>query len=216
MSWIKLDDALPSNRKIKDLSDRAFRLYVYGLCYCGRDLTDGIIDKDDERIIRATARASAKHVRELEDAGLWLRVNGHKVVNDYLKYNPTREKVEADREAARLRMRGHRSSGEGSGDGSTECSGEQTQEVRLPSTSTRTSTRKSLTAELDFALERLLGVLTDADGETGNVLAAIISGNRLAVGDVEWARECASGPGVKSPSAVAVAELKKRARKDGV
>ncbi len=48
MSWIKLDDALPSNRKIKDLSDRAFRLYVYGLCYCGRDLTDGIIDKDDE------------------------------------------------------------------------------------------------------------------------------------------------------------------------
>jgi hypothetical protein len=208
MSWIKLDDALPSNRKIKDLSDRAFRLYVYGLCYCGRDLTDGIIDKDDERIIRATARASAKHVQELEDAGLWVRVNGHKVVNDYLKYNPTREKVESDREAARIRMQGRR----GSGEGSKECSPEQTGELLLPSTSTRTSTRVSLTAELDFALERLLEVLTDADSETANVVAAIISGNRLAVGDVEWARECAAGPGVNSPSAVAVAELKKRVR----
>lgn len=210
MSWIKLDDALPSNRKIKDLSDRAFRLYVYGLCYCGRDLTDGVIDKDDERIIRATARASAKHVQELENAGLWVRVNGHKIVNDYLKYNPTREKVEADREAARLRMQGRRGSGAGSQERSGEPTGEPTGELRLPRTSTRTSTRVSLTAELDFALERLMEVLTDADSETENVVAAIIAANRLAVGDVEWARECASGPGVNSPSAVAVAELKKR------
>lgn len=105
MSWIKLDDSLPDNAKIEGLSDRAFRLYVYGLCLCGRKLTDGTITNKDAMVLRSQAQATKRHVEELEAAGLWVRENGHRVVNDYLDYNPTKAKALEDKEKARERMR---------------------------------------------------------------------------------------------------------------
>lgn len=117
MSWIKLDDALPDHRKFEGLSDKAFRLYVYGLCLCGRKLTDGNLSETDVRVLFAQTGGKPRHVRELEDAGLWIRTNGHMVVNGYLEYNPSAEKVMHDREEAKARMRELRAarSGERSG-----------------------------------------------------------------------------------------------------
>ena len=43
MTWIKLDDGFPNNPKIVGLSDHSFRLYIAGLCYSGKYLTDGFI-----------------------------------------------------------------------------------------------------------------------------------------------------------------------------
>jgi hypothetical protein len=56
-----------------------------------------------------------------------------------------------------------------------------------------------------------LATLSDADEGTEGTLRSVIKRNALSQGDIEWARECATGPGVRSPSAVAVAELHKRA-----
>lgn len=60
-------------------------------------------------------------------------------------------------------------------------------------------------------IDRLLNVLTDQDQRTKRTITKLVRDNALTEGDLEWARECATGPGVNSPSSVAVAELKKRA-----
>ena len=60
------------------------------------------------------------------------------------------------------------------------------------------------------ALHKLLQALTDADPGTAVTIRGIAKRHRLAEGDFMWALECAEGPGVNSPSAVAVAELRKR------
>ena len=57
---------------------------------------------------------------------------------------------------------------------------------------------------------KLLNALKDKNSGTANTIDRIAARYRLAEGDFAWALECASGPGVVSPSAVAVAELKKR------
>lgn len=67
----------------------------------------------------------------------------------------------------------------------------------------------STTAVPKIAVEKLLEALTDADEGTAGVVWSLI-GRGCSEGDVAWALECATGPGVKSPSSVAVAELKKR------
>jgi hypothetical protein len=61
MPWAKFDDRYPWHRKVRPLSDAAFRLDVSAICWCAENLTDGVI----------------------------------------LPENPTREKVEEDREKRR-------------------------------------------------------------------------------------------------------------------
>lgn len=61
-----------------------------------------------------------------------------------------------------------------------------------------------------IVLEKLLAALTDADAGTAIVVRSLIRRYRLSEGDLAWALECATGPGVVSPAAVAVAELRKR------
>jgi hypothetical protein len=43
VTWVKLSDDFASHPVVLGLSDGAFRLYVAGLCYCARHLTDGVI-----------------------------------------------------------------------------------------------------------------------------------------------------------------------------
>jgi hypothetical protein len=46
MTWVRLDDQFPDHPKVVNLSDRAFRLHVWGICYSARFLTDGLIQRD--------------------------------------------------------------------------------------------------------------------------------------------------------------------------
>ena len=62
----------------------------------------------------------------------------------------------------------------------------------------------------EHAREKLLKVLTDGDRNTAHTVDRLARRYRLAEGDFAWAAECANGPGVVSPSGVAVSELKKR------
>ena len=61
----------------------------------------------------------------------------------------------------------------------------------------------------DMALWKLLRALTDRDEGTEGVLNALAVKHKLPEAAFGYALDCATGPGVVSPTAVAVAELKK-------
>jgi len=106
MAWIYLDDQMPDHPKVAGISDAAFRLHVSGICYSGRQLTDGLIEADEvPRLVRKFKRAAPS---ELVDAGLWLPVGvagstDLYEIHDYLDWNPSREKVLARRQKAKDR-----------------------------------------------------------------------------------------------------------------
>lgn len=107
MPWVRLDDRFPSHRKIDLLSDRAFRLYVSALCWSSENLTEGFIP--DENVTRiAHVRSTKATAKELEERGLWERVNAGWQIHDYLDYNPTRASVQAEREKNAARQQEYR------------------------------------------------------------------------------------------------------------
>jgi hypothetical protein len=98
MSWAKLDDQFPDHVKVMGAGPLASWLHVCGLCYCGRMLTDGYIPFRQVRKLADVdnpEELAAILVRE----GLWEEAPGGYVIHDYLDYNPSREKVEATRQA---------------------------------------------------------------------------------------------------------------------
>lgn len=107
MTWARLDDMFPWNRKIRRLSDAAFRVHTTGIVACARDLTDGLIRQDDIDDF-PPQRTLDKGLRELVDRGLWEVVEGGWRIHDYLDYNPSKVDVEAERAAARERQRKRR------------------------------------------------------------------------------------------------------------
>lgn len=117
MTWVKLDDGMPGNRKMLRVTVPARYLYVVGLCHCSQGLTNGEIDNGALPLLHAQAGTKRSHVAELVDAGLWLERDGGYEVRDYLDYQPSREKVLAEREAKRLRVQKHRNKTAGNADG---------------------------------------------------------------------------------------------------
>lgn len=101
--WVKIDDGFTDHPKIEALSDKAFRLHVAGLCFCGRTMSDGFIPSS--RVNRLLPKVTQRMVAELTDAGVWLERPGGFDVKDFLAYNPSKKKVEADRDAAAERKR---------------------------------------------------------------------------------------------------------------
>lgn len=109
MTWVKLDDQFPDHPKIDQAGPLAGWLYVCGLAYCNRQLTDGFIPKATMPRL-STVPAPAKHAAALVAAGLWDAVEGGWQVHDYLDFQPSREKVLAERAAATERQRRSRKS----------------------------------------------------------------------------------------------------------
>jgi hypothetical protein len=104
MPWAKFDDRFPSNRKVRLLSDGAFRLYVSAICWSAENLTDGVVKTSELRLV-ADVKAARTRVKELEEAELFevLEGVGWKI-HDYHEYNPTAEQVRADRAAKTARQ----------------------------------------------------------------------------------------------------------------
>ncbi|MFE7954421.1 hypothetical protein [Streptomyces sp. NPDC057413] len=104
MPWARFDDRFPSNRKVRLLSDGAFRLYVSAICWSAENLTDGVIKTAELRLV-ADVRASRTRAKELVEAGLFEVVEGVGwKIHDYHEYNPTAEQVRADRAAKAARQ----------------------------------------------------------------------------------------------------------------
>jgi hypothetical protein len=105
VTWVKLEDDFSENPKIAGLSDSALALWVTGLAYCNRNLTDGFIPSQvGLGQLRYCDGNAVPSIRELERTGLWDEVTGGWEVHDFHDYQPTREAVLAERAAARERM----------------------------------------------------------------------------------------------------------------
>lgn len=104
MTWLKIDDRMADNPKFLALGDDyelGLAVYLAGLCYCGAHLTDGNIPKVRAHTLTPNAQRIAP---KLVEAGLWHKNSNGYTVNDYLEYNPSREKVESERQAWRERQ----------------------------------------------------------------------------------------------------------------
>ena len=82
MTWIKLDDGFPTNPKILPLSDAAFRLYIEGLCYSGKYLTDGFLNV---AIVRRLGDPT-----ELVEAGIWESIEGGFQIDGFALFKASR------------------------------------------------------------------------------------------------------------------------------
>lgn len=116
MTWVRFDDQFPIHRKIGGLPDALFRLHSEAIFWCARNTTDGVIRRSE--FTQLGSRAKPSRAAELVDRGLWhpadnlcvqcalaLEEAGTKVpddgwvVHDYLGFQPSRVKVNHEREA---------------------------------------------------------------------------------------------------------------------
>lgn len=106
---IALHDAIEDHPKFVGLSDDCFGLWVRGIGYCRRELTDGFIPEAAAVRRCRGKRPPAAQFAELcgppagapTKAPLWSRVLGGFQVHDYLDWNPSAEEVEAKRKEKR-------------------------------------------------------------------------------------------------------------------
>ena len=104
MPWARFDERYPSHRKVRPLSDAAFRLDVSAVCWSSEHLTDGFVSTDDLALVSDVKRPKAA-ANELVKRGRWDEVDGGWAIHDFHIYNPSSDKVRADREAAAERQR---------------------------------------------------------------------------------------------------------------
>ena len=122
MPWVRFDDVFPIHRKVRGLSDPAFRLHAEAIFWCARNLTDGFVPAAD-LLDLASARRPLKFVPELVIRGMWHladEVCDSKkcpayveqpserdgwLLHDYFEYQPTKAQVIKEREQNAERQR---------------------------------------------------------------------------------------------------------------
>lgn len=104
MAWVKLDDHFDEHPKIARLDNDALALFVCGLAYCNRNLTDGFIPFQVGRgQLRYCNGGTDKAIDQLETVGCWEPRDGGWYVHDYDDYQMSREQVLAERERGKSR-----------------------------------------------------------------------------------------------------------------
>lgn len=117
MTWVRNDDQSSIHRKVRPLSDAAYRLNQEAKEWCSRNLTDGRIAADE--FPGSSCRATPKYASELVRRGLWHRAGGEHCghercsppgadgysIHDYLDYNPSAVQVAKERAAKAERQR---------------------------------------------------------------------------------------------------------------
>lgn len=92
MPWSKIDDQFYDHPKTVAAGPIGIALFVCGLSYCSRQLTDGFIAKAQVRRLIDVDDPYAV-AEKLIEVGFWEQVNGGYQVHDYLEYNPSRGQV---------------------------------------------------------------------------------------------------------------------------
>lgn len=103
MTWLKTDDRFPEHRKVRRLTDGAYRLHHTAMCACAKDETDGLVTEADIADMEHGARLR-KHVDALVTAGLWEVTEQGWIIHDFLHYNPSHEQSNAKRANDRERQ----------------------------------------------------------------------------------------------------------------
>lgn len=109
MPWVKLDDAFFTDESAMAAGPDGRLLFIAGLCHASRNLTDGAIDKRVLPSVAALAGADPAAADLLVELGLWVDEGATYRAPRYLDFNPSAEKVRAEREAAKRRMKDKRS-----------------------------------------------------------------------------------------------------------
>ena len=124
--WVKLDDDFVDHPKIVAVGPLAGWLFVAGLCYANRLLTDGFIPEN--QIIRLLPKASGltrgvtkQLATKLCRVGLWKstevrHVKGYRV-HDFFDYQPSKKQVLLERAKTRERQTRWRWKNDGENDG---------------------------------------------------------------------------------------------------
>ena len=99
-TYAKIEHSLYDNPKIVGLSCEAFRAYVEGILYSGKNLTDGFLD---ERIVaRMWGVQVAEELTNNDPANpSWERVDGGWLIYGFTERQNTKESVDAKREQKR-------------------------------------------------------------------------------------------------------------------
>jgi hypothetical protein len=107
MALLRLDDAFPEHPKVLAAGGDAAWLYICGLSYSNRQLTDGFIPttalrrlSDRKNPVVLAQRLVAVHLWDAVDAG-W-------AIHDFLAYQRSRAEIQDERGKARDRMATHR------------------------------------------------------------------------------------------------------------
>jgi hypothetical protein len=101
MTWVKLDEHFVDHPKVITAGPLASWLFVAGLCYANRLLTNGFIPKDQlDRLVvqNGTHRQDpVKLAHKLCEVNLWKPATIHGQsgyqIHDFLRYQPSRRQV---------------------------------------------------------------------------------------------------------------------------
>jgi hypothetical protein len=96
--WAKIDDQFYDHPKVVAAGPVAIALFVCGLSYCNRHLTDGFISSAQIRRL-LDVDAPENVADKLVSVGLWENVIGGYKVHDYLDYNMSSAQIKTEREA---------------------------------------------------------------------------------------------------------------------
>jgi hypothetical protein len=116
--WVKIDDHFDEHPKMAKVGPLGWGLWLAGLAYCNRNLTDGFIPFTKARMLVSLdiapddgklwtlARVSGMAGDDLDvewliallvDVGIWHETPGGYLVHDYAEYQPTKAQVLAER-----------------------------------------------------------------------------------------------------------------------
>jgi hypothetical protein len=136
MGWVRISDDFYDHVKFADVTPLGVALWVTSLAWCNRNLTDGVIPRSvaarliDTRGIalyetdveRGQEALWLDAVGELTHSGLWVDEGKQYRIHDYLRFQPSGEKIRAERkktaerqEAWRNRNRNEGSNGQDNG-----------------------------------------------------------------------------------------------------
>lgn len=102
MPWFKVDDSFHSHPKVLATDPTALGLWVIAGSWSSSNLTDGFVP--DYALARLLP-GSDELAKKLVAIGLWKRTRGGHQFKDWDHYQMSSDEVEAERAAARERMR---------------------------------------------------------------------------------------------------------------
>lgn len=103
MAWVRLEDGFMEHPKVIKAGPAAAWLFICGLGYANRNLTDGFIPSAVVPRL-ADLKGCATLARRLVDVRLWERADGGYQVHDYLAYQPSAARLKEERERSAARV----------------------------------------------------------------------------------------------------------------
>jgi len=98
VTWLKVDDKFHGHPKVLSAGTPVLGLWVRAASWAAAYETDGLVPTD---VMRGFGRP--RDAAALVEAGLWVPCASGFWLHDFLKYNPSKEQLEAERAKARRR-----------------------------------------------------------------------------------------------------------------